>query len=153
MERDAPVAELKVLFRVPASRVFEAFVEPTITTKFWFTHSDGRLETGMNVNWRWEMNDLTVPVKVLEIEQDKKILIEWGEGDNRSTVEWTFTDQADGTTSVTILNSNFIGSIEEIVAKAIDSQGGFTQMLTKAKSQLENDPIATPVTESRPEEL
>lgn len=152
MEKDAPVAELCLLFQVPVSKVFEAFVEPKITTKFWFTQSDGRLEPGKHVNWRWEKHDLTVPVQVLEVEQDKRILMEWGEGDDKSTVEWTFTAQSDDGTSVRVLNSNFVGSIEEIVAKVIDSQGGFTQMLGDAKAFLESDSNANPVADGHPEE-
>jgi uncharacterized protein YndB with AHSA1/START domain len=92
MEKGAPVAELRILFRVPVSKVFEAFVDPKITTKFWFTQSDGRLEPGKHLNWRWEKHDLTVPVQVLEVEQDKRIQMEWGEGDDKSTVEWTLDE-------------------------------------------------------------
>ena len=153
MEKGAPVAELRILFRVPVSKVFEAFVEPDITTKFWFTQSDGRLEPGKHVNWRWEKRDLTVPVHVLEVEPDKRILMEWGKGDDRSTVEWTFTAQSDDSTSVNILNSNFKGSLEEIVAKAIDSQGGFSKMLGDAKAFLESDGNVSPIAENDPEEV
>lgn len=34
---------------------FEAFVNPEVTTKFWFTKSSGRLEEGKKVRWDWEM--------------------------------------------------------------------------------------------------
>lgn len=151
MEESVPVAELQIVFHAPVSRVFEAFVDPMITTKFWFTHSDGRLEPGENVKWRWEERDLTVPVQVLEVEQDSRILVEWGEGADKSTVEWTFAAQADGTTFVKILNSKFIGSLEEVVAKAIDSQDGFTQMLAAAKAFLENDIDVNSIADSLPE--
>jgi uncharacterized protein YndB with AHSA1/START domain len=30
--------------------VFEAFLDPAVITKFWFTKSGGRLETGMEVH-------------------------------------------------------------------------------------------------------
>lgn len=153
MEDSSPVAELQIAFQVPVTRVFEAFIDPEITTKFWFTHSDGRLEPGKAVNWSWETNDLTVPVKVQEVETNQRILIQWGEGDLQSTVEWTFTGQPDGTTLVKVLNSDFIGSIEEIVAMVIDSQDGFTEMLSKAKAFLEQDSNLNQTAHRSPVEL
>jgi uncharacterized protein YndB with AHSA1/START domain len=44
-----------MLIRKPVAEVFEAFVNPDITTKFWFTKSSGRLEAGKQVQWEWEM--------------------------------------------------------------------------------------------------
>lgn len=34
----------EMLIRRPVAEVFEAFVDPAITTQFWFTHSTGRLD-------------------------------------------------------------------------------------------------------------
>jgi uncharacterized protein YndB with AHSA1/START domain len=41
--------------------VFEAFVNPDITTTFWFTRSSGRLEAGKQVEWDWEMYGISIP--------------------------------------------------------------------------------------------
>jgi uncharacterized protein YndB with AHSA1/START domain len=41
-----PTANAGMLIRKSADVVYEAFVNPTITTKFWFTKSGGRLEVG-----------------------------------------------------------------------------------------------------------
>jgi uncharacterized protein YndB with AHSA1/START domain len=38
-----PIAETGMLIRTPAADVFEAIVNPEITTQFWFTRSSGRL--------------------------------------------------------------------------------------------------------------
>ncbi|EHK53368.1 activator of Hsp90 ATPase 1 family protein [Mesorhizobium alhagi CCNWXJ12-2] len=35
-----------MLIRKPVEEVFEAIVNPDITTKFWFSKGSGRLETG-----------------------------------------------------------------------------------------------------------
>ena len=39
-----PIAKAEMLIRKPVAEVFEAFINPEITTKFWFTKSirDGR---------------------------------------------------------------------------------------------------------------
>jgi uncharacterized protein YndB with AHSA1/START domain len=41
-----------MLIRKPVANVFEAIVNPDITTKFWFTKGSGRLELGKQWNGR-----------------------------------------------------------------------------------------------------
>ncbi len=41
-----PITETGMLIRKPVADVFEAIVNPEITTKFWFTSSSGRLAVG-----------------------------------------------------------------------------------------------------------
>jgi len=41
-----PVVSPQMLIRRPVAEGFEAFVDPRITTKFWFTKGSGRVETG-----------------------------------------------------------------------------------------------------------
>jgi hypothetical protein len=53
--KQVPIAKTAMLIRKPAAEVFEAFVNPDITTRFWFTKSSGRLEAGKQVQWDWEM--------------------------------------------------------------------------------------------------
>jgi len=38
-----PTSKTGMLIRRPVAEVFEAFVDPAITTRFWFTRSSGRL--------------------------------------------------------------------------------------------------------------
>jgi uncharacterized protein YndB with AHSA1/START domain len=42
----APVAVAEMLIRRPVAEVFEAFVNPDITSRFWFTKGSGRPESG-----------------------------------------------------------------------------------------------------------
>ncbi len=62
-----PAAKAEMLIRKPVAEVFEAFINPEITTKFWFTKSSGKLEAGKEVTWTWEMYNASAPVKVLEV--------------------------------------------------------------------------------------
>lgn len=130
-----PVVKAEMLIRKPVEEVFEAFIDPTITTKFWFTKSSGRLEAGKHVRWDWEMYGVGDNVFVKEIEQNKRILIESSDG---SLVEWIFTSRTDRETFVTITNSGFAGSEDEIVNRAIDSMGGYTMVLCGLKAYLEH---------------
>ena len=42
-----PVMNTGMLIRKPVADVFEAFIDPDVTTKFWFTKSSGRLEADL----------------------------------------------------------------------------------------------------------
>ncbi len=89
MNQNAVQAKAELLIRKPVAQVFEAFINPEVTTRFWFTRSTGRLETGKQVQWYWDMYNVSTQVLVKAIEQDKRILIEWSDPPN--TVEWIFT--------------------------------------------------------------
>ena len=127
-----------MLIRKPVEEVFEAFVNPEITTKFWFTKSTGRLEEGKKVTWAWEMYNFSAQVIVKDIEENKRILIEWGDPGKMTEVEWTFKFYNNDSTFVEIINSGFKGDGDSQVAQALDSLGGFTTVLDGAKVWLEH---------------
>jgi uncharacterized protein YndB with AHSA1/START domain len=148
----APVATAEMLIRKPVAEVFEAFINPAMTTKFWFTKSSGKLEAGKQIQWDWEMYNASAQVSVKAIEPNKRILIEWS-GYSTTTVEWLFTPQADNTTFVSVTNSGFSGDGDEIVKNAIDSMGGFTMVLCGLKALLEHKIILNLVRDHFPEGL
>jgi uncharacterized protein YndB with AHSA1/START domain len=133
-----PVASTGMLIRKPVAEVFEAFVDPAITSRFWFSHGSARLQAGRQVRWDWQMYDVSVQVAVKAVEQDRRILIEWGSPDATTTVEWQFTARPDHTTFVDITNRGFQGNGDEVVKQALDSTGGFVLVLAGAKAFLEH---------------
>jgi uncharacterized protein YndB with AHSA1/START domain len=133
-----PNAKAEMLIRKPVAQVFEAFINPEITTKFWFTKSTGKLEVGKHITWTWEMYNVSAQVIVKEIEQNKRILVEWGDPDAMTEVEWTFTQYTNDSTYVNITNGGFRGDGDSVVAQALDSTGGFTTVLDGAKAWLEH---------------
>ncbi|MET4570296.1 SRPBCC family protein [Rhodanobacter soli] len=133
-----PVANTGMLIRKPVAEVFEAFVDPAITSRFWFSHGSARLQAGRQVRWDWQMYDVSVQVAVKAVEQDRRILIEWGNPDAATTVEWQFTARPDHTTFVDITNRGFQGNGDEVVKQALDSTGGFVLVLAGAKAFLEH---------------
>ena len=62
-----PVVKTEMLIRKPVAEVYEAFINPAITTKFWFTKSSGRLEPNKQIQWDWEMYHLSVQVGVKKL--------------------------------------------------------------------------------------
>lgn len=55
----APVAKAEMLIREPVAEVFEAFIDPAITSKFWFTKSSGKLEPNKQIQWDWEIYNVS----------------------------------------------------------------------------------------------
>lgn len=135
----APIAKTGMLIRKPVTDVFEAFVNPEITTKFWFTKSSGRLEADKQVQWDWEMYGISIPVTVKCLEPLKRIVIEWPGRSGPSTVEWLFRPLEDGSTFVSITNSGFVGNGDELVSQATDSTQGFSLVLAGLKALLEHN--------------
>lgn len=132
---EPPVVQAQMLIRRPVTEVFQAFVDPAVTTHFWFTDSSGPLEPAQTVRWEWAMYGVSAQVKVKAIEPNQRILIEWD--DPPCPVEWTFTPRSDDSTLVVITNSGFAGSDDEVVNQALDSKGGFATVLAGAKAWLE----------------
>ncbi|WP_197911694.1 SRPBCC family protein [Kineobactrum salinum] len=149
--KNAPVVSTQMLIRKPVAEVFEAFVNPAITTKFWFTRSSGRLEPDKTITWEWEMYGVSSQVEVKAVELDNRIVIEWD--DPPCPVEWQFIPQGDAATLVKISNSGFQGSDDEVVTQAIDSMSGFTMVLAGLKALLEHGIRLDLVPDHHPEAL
>lgn len=133
-----PVVKTGMLIRKPAAEVFEAIVNPDIITKFWFTKSSGRLETGKQVQWEWEMYGVSAPVTVKSVEPPRRIVIEWPGSNGLTTVEWLFTPYEEDSTFLSITNTGLTGSGDELVQQATDSTQGFTLVLAGLKAFLEH---------------
>ena len=147
-----PVMKTQMLIRKPARDVFAAFADPTITTKFWFTKSNGRVEPGATLEWEWEMYNVSAKVRVKEVEPNRRIVIEWGDDEHGfTTVEWRFFPWKDDTTFVTITEKGYIGDGDQVVARAVDSMGGFSYVLAAAKALLEHNIVLAVTADHAPE--
>ncbi|MEQ1585390.1 MAG: SRPBCC family protein [Cyclobacteriaceae bacterium] len=132
------VAIAEMLIRKPVLEVFEAFINPDITTKFWFTKSSGRIEPGKNLVWTWEMFNHSSSVSVISIETNKTILLEWGDNDAKTKIEWTFNAHSENSTFISVINSGFTGDTDQIISQIRDSTEGFTLVLAGLKAYLEH---------------
>jgi uncharacterized protein YndB with AHSA1/START domain len=132
-----PVAKAEMLIRRPVDVVFAAFVDPSVTSQFWFTRGSGRLEPGARVDWHWDMYGFSVPVAVKAVDPGRRIVVEWGAGAETTTIAWTFTPLADGT-FVSIVNSGFAGRPDAVVRQAIGAAEGFAFVLAGLKALLEH---------------
>jgi uncharacterized protein YndB with AHSA1/START domain len=128
-----PIARAEMLIRRPVAVVFDAFVDPALTSRFWFTRGSERLTAGASVTWYWDMYGVAADVAVRAVEPGHRILIEWP-----TPVEWVFSPKGDESTFVSITASGFTGTDDEKVAQAIDAMGGFSLVLAGCKAFLEH---------------
>ena len=149
----APVAKAQMLIRKSAAEVFEAFINPEITKRFWFTKSTGRLEAGKEITWTWEMYNHSIQVIVKAIELNQRILVEWGHYGDMTEVEWVFAPHKNDSTYVTITNSGFKGDGDKVVTDALDSKGGFTWVLAGLKALLEHNIELNAIVDAFPQDL
>jgi len=127
-----------MLIRKPPAEVFRAFVDPALTTQFWFTKSSGKLDAGKRVRWEWEMYDVSADVSVLTIDPNERIVMQWPGPSGDNTVTWTFTPYEGNATFVAITETGFEGSGHDLVQQIADSTQGFTLVLAGAKALLEH---------------
>ncbi|MHA6249341.1 SRPBCC family protein [Pontibacter sp. CAU 1760] len=143
----------QMMIRKPVSEVFEAITNPGVTTKFWFTHSTGKLAEGKEVEWTWEMYHVTVPVSVKTIVPNERIVIEWGNKAQQSTVEFAFKALSEAKTYLTIKNYDFKSTGDDLLSAVIDSTGGFALFIAALKAYLEHNIQLNLVADKFPKEL
>jgi len=132
-------AKAEMLIRKPIDLVFQAFINPKITTKFWFTKSSGELKEDEKTEWTWEMYNRSISVVTKKIEPNKKILIEWTNYSDLTTVEWNFKSLGENSTFVSIINYGFEENSDKTIESVRGSTEGFTLVLAGLKAYLEHN--------------
>lgn len=127
--------QAQMLIRKPIQEVFEAFINPEITTNFWFTQSTGKLEEGKTITWEWEMYGAKSEVKVLQIIPNQLIKTEWGLYSNN--VDYEFKEMEKGTL-VIIKSYGYSETGDALISVINDNTGGFTTVLDGCKAYFEH---------------
>jgi uncharacterized protein YndB with AHSA1/START domain len=132
-------AKAEMLIRRPVAAVFEAFVDPAITSRFWFSRGSARLEAGKSVRWDWEMYGFSVDARVKALEPGARLVVEWTGYGYPTDISWVFTARPDQTTFVSVTNTGFRGTPDEVASVAVGATEGFAFVLAGAKALLEHD--------------
>ncbi len=127
--------QAQMLIRKPIDNVFEAFINPEVTTNFWFTKSSGKLEEGKTITWEWEMYGAKSEVKVLQIIPNQLIKTEWGLFSNN--VDYEFKEMEKGTLII-IKSYGYSETGDELLSVINDNTGGFTTVLDGCKAYFEH---------------
>lgn len=147
-----PTVNVGMLVRKPPHEAFQAFVDPAITTRFWFTKSSGKMTPGADLRWDWEMYGASTKVSVKEVEVNRRIRFEWGD-DKPTTVELRFTPWGDGATHVEVTEAGLSGDGDEVLARVAGSTGGFCIVLCALKALLEYGLVLPVVRDAHPKDL
>lgn len=122
----------------PANEVFEAIVDSEKIGNFWFSTSSERWKQGRTVTLRYDEYDAQVDIKVLEIEENKKIMFSWGGYDQETVVTITLKESDHRSTIIEVNESGLKEDDPEIVNKMIGQKEGWVYMLTCLKGYLDN---------------
>jgi len=147
----AKCAQAQMLIRKPVEEVFEAFINPAITRNFWFTKGSGRLEVDKKIIWEWEMYNVSTTVIPREILPNQRILFEWDSP--AKAVEFNFKELDDDSTFVTVTESGYDKTGDELIETIKDSTGGFTTVLDGLKAFLEHRINLNLIADKYPKEI
>ncbi|MEV6561684.1 SRPBCC family protein [Nocardia sp. NPDC051756] len=136
-----PSVDVRMLIRRPPHDVFEALVDPAITTRFWYTKSSGRMEEGAELTWEWEMYGASRTARVEKVDVDSRIQFTWDNynPDHPTTVEFSLTPYENDTTYLHITENGYSGDLQAQVDAVRDSTAGFAYFISGLKAALEHD--------------
>ncbi|RLQ92341.1 SRPBCC family protein [Falsibacillus albus] len=129
----------KMKIAKPAYEVFEAFVDPEKIGNFWFTSSSERWEQGKTVTLRYEEYNAQGDIKIIEIEENKKIVFEWGANGEGNLVTITLNEAGQSNTIVEVQEEGFRENDDNLILQLVDNKEGWVFMLTCLKGYLEFD--------------
>ena len=126
----------------PIAEVFEAVVDPAELSRYFTTGgAKGRLETGATVTWDFHDFPGAFPVWVVEVVQDKRIVLQWEAGDEpgryRTTVTMTFEPLDDGERTLVSISEEGWRDTEAGLKSSYGNCQGWTQMLCALKAYKE----------------
>ena len=141
--------KFKVAARIakPVSEVFEAVANPDKLSQYFTTGgAKGRLETGATVMWDFHDFPGAFPVKVVEVQKDSKIVLNWAAADGGSsgekpydtTITMEFEQLDDGRTLVSISEEGWHETPAGLKASFGNCEG-WTGMLCALKVWIEHD--------------
>ena len=126
---------MKIAAAAPA--VFEALVDPDQMSNYWFSYGSGRLEQGKTITWRYEEYNAEVDIKVLELEENKKIVFQWGATEEGNVVTITLHELENTSTCIEVSEEGFDEQDEHLIRNLLDNKEGWVYMLTCLKAYVE----------------
>ena len=134
-----PAAKASMLIRKPVAEVFEAFVDPGITSQFWFSRGSGRLDAGKPVTWYWDDYNVSAEVSPHALIKDKLIFFTWpGPGDVITTVDLTFSPRGNNATFVSVAEKGWSAGAKNLIEIVAGQTEGWTLVLSGLKAWLEH---------------
>ena len=147
-----PSVKVGMRIRRKPAEVFQAIVDPGITSTIWYTKSSGKMTPGAELLWEWEMYGVSSHVSVQDVAENSRVRFSWSgyTPDNPTTVDFRFLPMPDDTTYVQVTETGFTGTGDELVRYVADSTGGFTFLVSAIKALLEHNVVLRLVADAHP---
>jgi uncharacterized protein YndB with AHSA1/START domain len=94
--------ETKIQISAPPGVVFEAIVDPAKMSNYFISQSNGRMEEGKTLCWRFPEFDMEFPIHVGKILKDSYISYFWTIDNEELLVEMTLIQSGDNSTIISI---------------------------------------------------
>jgi uncharacterized protein YndB with AHSA1/START domain len=120
------------------NEVFEAIIDPEKVANYWFSSGTGRVDKGKTITWRYDEYNAEVVIKVIDVDQDKRIVFSWGAPDEETIVTITLKELDLTSTIIEVTEAGFKEDAPAIFTKMIGQKEGWVYMLTCLKGYLEN---------------
>ena len=127
------VSKAELQIRKPIEDVFEGIVNPDIMTKYFISESNGRLETGKELLWKFPEFPDRYPVKNIKVDTNKSISFVW---DPETVVTILLEPRGDHSTVVRV-TENGKPNNEQNLKWLIENTGGWANFLACMKAYLE----------------
>ena len=126
-------SKASIQIQKPVEEVFEGIVNPEKMTKYFISESNGRLEAGKKVIWKFPEFDDKFPITEIKIETNRTISFVW---DPETIVTITLEKLPDNSTVVRV-NENGKELNADNLKWAINNSGGWANFLACLKAYLE----------------
>lgn len=127
------IAKATIQIQKPIEKVFEGIVNHEKMTKYFISESNGRMETGKELIWKFPEFPMEVPVKDIKIENNHSISFVW---DKETVVKIMLEAQPDKSTVVKVTEDGKAYS-EDNLKWAIGNTEGWANFLACMKAYLE----------------
>ena len=120
----------------PVHEVFEAIVDPTQMSNYFLAYGSGRMETGVELTWRFPEFDMDIPVRVGEVRKEEYVSYYWDNDKNEMFVEMTLT--AKGNDTVVIVTEKGAENNEAGIKWLKENTEGWANFLACLKAWLDH---------------
>ena len=127
------IAKATIQIQKPIEEVFDAIVNPEKMTKYFISESNGRLETGKELIWKFPEFPDECPIKKIKTESNRSVSFVW---DEETVVNITLEAQPDKSTVVKVTEDGKTNS-ENNLKWVIGNTEGWANFLACMKAYLE----------------
>ncbi len=120
----------------PVKEVFDALIDPTRMSHYFISGASGPMKAGTTVELEFADVGAKVPVEVIEVEENRRIVYEWAACGAGSRVTIQLKAEGPDTTVVTINEAKFPMD-DEGVKRAMGQTAGWTYTLCCLKAYLQ----------------